>query len=103
MAYHYKGVCYETPDSFLTAMAADAQGVEFVDGRPVSYISSVSGGSITVTSSDGNSITYTPTLTECQLVGMADAATLSGLVILVWAVTFAIVVLRNGVDMEGRV
>lgn len=98
MAYQHKGVCYETPDSLLQAIAADSQGVTIVDGHPVTYTSVVSGGSVVTTSSLGHSSTYSPTLIDCQLVGMADASMLSGLVVLAWAATYCVVTLRHAVD-----
>lgn len=102
MAYQHKGVCYETPESLLQAIAAESQGVSFFEGRPVSYTSVVSNGAIVTTSSDGHSVTYAPNLIECQLIGLTEAGALSGLVVLAWIAAWAVVTLRHGVDYGGN-
>lgn len=101
MAFQYNGACYETPESFLQAVAANSQGVSLHEGQPVAYTSTVANGVITTTTSQGQSVSFSPVQIDCQLVDMADAAILSGLVICAWAASWALVVLRNGVDQGG--
>ncbi len=101
MAFQYNGACYETPESFLQAVAANSQGVTLHDGIPIAYSSTVSGTTIITTTSQGASVSFTPTQIECQLIDMADSAILSGLVVLAWAASWALVVLRDGVDPGG--
>ncbi len=53
MAFQYNGACYETPESFLQAVAANSQGVTLHDGIPIAYSSTVSGTTIITTTSQG--------------------------------------------------
>lgn len=101
MAFQYNGACYETPESFLQAVAANSQGVSLHEGQPVAYTSTVANGVITTTTSQGQSVSFSPVQIDCQLVDVADAAILSGLVILAWAASWAVIAMRHGVDQGG--
>lgn len=101
MAFQYNGACYETPESLLQAIAANSQGVSIHDGIPIAYSSTVTGSTITTTTTQGTSVTFTPVQIECQLYDLADAAIFSGFVALAWAASWAIVTLRHGVDNGG--
>lgn len=97
-SYQVDGVCYYSPSSALSAMAARmfGSGVDSA-GRVYQYATSVSGDSLLTTSTLGQTSLMTPVLQPCQLLDWQDAAVLSGLVVLALVAALSVSILRKGI------
>lgn len=103
MSYQFDGVCYPDPDSTLSAMAAGLSGgVVDVGGVPYALDVTPSAGNLLYSGVRlDNTGTFTKTVTvtlqPCQLLTLQDGLQLSWMVIGIWAVVFALLMLRRGV------
>lgn len=105
MPYQYEGVCYPDSLSTLSVIAARLSGgIVNVSGTPyVLDVTPAAGGlNYAGTRLDiPGGIVYTKyvpvTLQNCQLLSASDGLTMSWLVVAVWAVVFAVLMMRRGV------
>lgn len=102
MSYQYKGLCYNTPENLLAAMAADMSGAGVSsNGTPVSFYTRVEGNSLKTISSSGNITFITPELIECQLITLPQASVIIGSIALVWALAFGYRTLIVSLNADG--
>lgn len=101
MAYQFQGVCYPDAASTLSAMASAISGtVVDVAGVPYALDVTVNASSLVYTGTRldaaGSFVkTVAVTLSDCQLLQVADALQLSWLVAALWAAAFAWVASRR--------
>lgn len=98
MSFHYKGVCYPSPESTLAAMAADMTGVANGNGGPVSYSTVVDGPSLKTITSAGFQTVITPQLQPCQLIDVPQAILINLAIGAVWAVAYGYKMMTKAVD-----
>lgn len=90
MSYQYKGVCYNTPESTLAAMAADMSGVGTdQNGNPAPYFTRVEGSTLKTVSSTGSVVVSTPELISCQQLNAYQASAICLAIGVVWAIAWA--------------
>jgi hypothetical protein len=97
-SYQVDGVCYYSPSSALSAMAARmfGSGVDS-SGRVYQFATAVSGDSLLTTSTLGQTSLMTPVLQPCQLLDWQDAAILSGFVVVAMVAAFSMTILQKAV------
>ena len=93
------GQCYPSASDALSAMAGHIYGAGS-DG--VSFYTTVSGSNLITHYSNGSVLTTTPILESCYLVGAQDAVLFSSAILLAWAATFSVCVLRRALHADNN-
>lgn len=102
MSFQYKGVCYNTPESTLAAMAADMSGVGTdQNGNPTPYFTQVEGSSLKTISSTGTVVVSTPQLVNCQMITAYQAGAICIAIGAVWAIAWAYRTLASSIHVGG--
>lgn len=97
--YTVSGQCYPSAFDALSAMAGHIYGAGS-DG--VSYYTTVSGSDLITHYSNGSVLITTPTLESCYLVGAQDSVLFSSAILLAWAATFSVFVLRRALHDDNN-
>ena len=97
--FRVSGQCYPSASDALSAMAGHIYGAGS-DG--VSYYTTVSGADLITHYSNGIVLTTTPTLDSCYLVGAQDSFLFSSAILLAWAATFSVCVLRRALHADSN-
>lgn len=102
MSYQYKALCYGTPESLLSAMAADMSGAGVSsDGAPVSFYTVVDGQSLKTFSSSGVTTTITPELIDCQLITLPQTIAICVAIVGVWSIAYGYRLMRSSLHSGG--
>ncbi len=102
MSYQYKALCYGTPESLLSAMAADMTGAGVSsDGAPVSYYTVVDGQSLKTITSSGITTTMTPELIECQLITLPQTLLICTAIVACWTIAYGYRLMRSSLHSGG--
>lgn len=93
------GRCYPSASDALSAMAGHIYGAG-PDG--VSYYTTVSGPDLITHYSTGVLLTTSPSLEQCYLVGAHDSFLISGAILVAWAATYSVCVLRRALHADNN-
>lgn len=103
MSYQYKALCYGTPESLLSAMAADMSGAGVSpDGTPVSFYTVVDGQSLKTIASNGHNSTLTPEIVDCQLITLPQTVLICTAIIGCWTIAYGYRLLRTSLHSGGN-
>lgn len=103
MSYQYKGVCYNTPESTLAAMAADMSGVGTdQNGNPTPFFTQVEGQSLKTISSTGAVVVSTPQLIGCQQIGIYQAASICIAIGVAWSIAWGYRTIGTALNSGGE-
>jgi hypothetical protein len=102
MSYQYKALCYGTPESLLSAMAADMSGAGVSsDGAPVSFYTVVDGVTLKTVTSTGFTTIMTPELVDCQLITLPQTIVICTAIISAWTLAYGYRLLRSSMHTGG--